>query len=62
MENNIVPVELIRKMVTYIEKAEVIFDREFGDAKELTGLIAANQMPKFYFDLVDLIVFENQDA
>jgi hypothetical protein len=50
-----ISLELLQKMVEYVEDKEVIIDGEWGSCRDLEELIQDEEMPELYFELTNLI-------
>jgi hypothetical protein len=57
MDNKTVTIslDLLQKMVEYMESKEMIIDWEWGSCRDLEELIQDEQMPELYFELTNLI-------
>jgi hypothetical protein len=50
-----ISLELLQKMVEYVEDKEMIIDWEWGSCRDLEELIQDEEMPELYFELTNLI-------
>jgi hypothetical protein len=54
MSDLIIPYKLLLDMIDFIEKSITDINEQFGESTNIEKLIESNEMPKFYYKLVEL--------